>query len=53
VDKTVKNGSVLVTQAEKRKLGKLGKIRGIRVLSVVELTRIELAPVKVGVIKSK
>jgi len=43
VDKIVENGSVLVTQAEKRKSGKLEKIRGIRVFSVVELTRIELA----------
>jgi hypothetical protein len=43
VDKTAKNGPVLVTQAEKRKSGKLEKIRGNGVISVVELTRIELA----------
>jgi hypothetical protein len=43
VDKIAKNGSVFVTQAENNNQGNQLKIRGTRVLSVVELTRIELA----------
>jgi hypothetical protein len=43
VDKSAKNGSVSVTQAEKLKTYNQKKLGGNGGLSVVELTRIELA----------
>jgi hypothetical protein len=43
VDKTAKNGSVLMTQAKNKNQAYQSTIRGNGVISVVELTRIELA----------